>query len=46
MSTEDPESSPPPVTGPPRWAVRLMVTLAVLALLVEVLTYARGVSGR
>jgi hypothetical protein len=36
----------PPVTGPPRWAVRLMVILAVLALLVEVLTYARGVSGR
>lgn len=38
--------TPPPVTGPPRWAVRLMLTLAVLALLVEAAVYARGVLGR
>jgi hypothetical protein len=36
----------PPVTGPPRWAVRLMLTLAVLGLLVEAAVYARGVLGR
>jgi hypothetical protein len=43
--------SPAPVgpsapLGPPRWAVRLMVTLAALALVLEVLTYSGVFGGR
>jgi hypothetical protein len=35
---------PEPVVGPPRWLVRLFVALAILAVLVEIATYA-GVFG-
>lgn len=34
--------APPPVTGPPRWLVRTLAALAILALLVEAAVYAIG----
>jgi len=34
-----------PISGPPRWLVRTLVTLAVLALLVEFGVYARAIFG-
>jgi hypothetical protein len=45
MPTPARPGTPEPL-GPPRWAVRLMLTLAALALVVEVMTYTGVFGGR